>query len=699
MSNPDPPRRRFVPVPIETTFQSYRKNVYDYASHHRMGPNPELTPEPSPRSPPPQFPLEVRDNEESESSSSSRERRRFAPQLIETSRRSRRVGDPGPATRPADKTDITPYTNHIYSAKSKLNRRQHGHAGGEDELQRPFPPTRRETEEEGVQEYLLELAAKEVARQIEEAALAAFPNSRPREGGVAHFYFRDSSSDSENSPEASPPDEEAGQHRLRRKSSNLGLNWWHKHMQEHASRLEQERGDDEMDVDDEEAAATAAVEDDEAEEQVVEEMEEVEADAGPGPAAAAAAAAADSPIIRSDSDLDKMELPSPPDLMWTTTKPLSPTDDRRESVAELQMALAEANRHAAQAQANLVGSPAQAAPPAQAQGAPGEPHTPVSHHLPGRQEPGPFGRPFAGFRLPPDHDPKLLKLRQGPSPPMLGKDLVFRRCPSPKFTTLEPEDPLEAHMIEDQGRDLPGQAGLWRGYCCRSESTGGCAAAPDLHIPRMIETPSAPSSPDKCCTCDVVDAGVLSEEPVSIFSSSGTASSGLTSSTSGLWGSSPQQQQQQHQHQHQQHQNGAGEPEGGPHGANGLVGLNERLQREKVQAERDEKILQEFGEDFVTQVYNYLSLGYPAMARGFDEELSRISHIGLDELRRDDEKQMAKGHMVEMKLDASAPEEERCPRWVALRVYITEWARQHPDLDNLDPLAWGVRERRGSWAI
>jgi hypothetical protein len=524
----------------------------------------------------------------------------------------------------------------------------------------------------------LELAAKEVARQIEEVALAAFPNSRPREGGVAHFYFRESSSDSDNSPEASPPDEEAGQHRFRRKSSNLGLNWWHKQMQEHASRLEQEKGRDEMDVDNEEALVT--------------EDEENEKDA-------AVAVPSDSPIIRSDSDLDKMELPSPPDLMWTTTKPLSPTDDRRDSVAELQMALAEANRHAAQAQGKPVTSSAQAVPPTHGQGAPGEPHHPVSHHhLAGRQDPSPFGRPFGGFRLPPDQDPKLLKLRQGPSPPMLGKDLVFRRCPSPKFTTLEPEDPFEMHMLEDQSRDLPGQAGLWRGYCCRSESTGGCIVPPDLHNPKMIQTPTAPDFPEKYCTCDVVDAGVLSEEPVSIFSPSGYASSGLASSNSGgLWGGSSHQHQIQHQHQHQN--GGAEAPKDGLHAVNGLSGLNERLQREKVLAERDDKILQEFGGDFVTQVYNYLSLGYPAMARGFDEELSRISHIDLDELRRDDEKQMAKGHLVEMKVNESAPEEERCPRWVALRSYITEWARQHPDLDNLDPLAWGVRERRGSWAI
>lgn len=695
MADTEPPRRRFVPVPIETTFQSYRKNVYDYTSHQRIGPNPELTPEPSPRSPEAQFPPEMHNRE------TSQERRRFAPQLIETSRRVRRVGDPGPATRPTDKTDITPYTNHIYSAKPKATRRQLGPAGDDEpqrSVARPFPPTRRETEEEGVQEYLLDLAAKQVARQIEEVALAAFPNSRPREGGVAHFYFRESSSDSGSSPAASPRDEEAGQYRFRRKSSNLGLNWWHKHMQEHAARLEQDRGDG-MDVDNEEAvvmeedldaaaAAAAAVAASAAGGGAASAASAASplAIAGPGPGAAA-----DSPLIRSDSDLDKMELPSPPDLLWTTTKPMLATDSRRSSVAELQLALAEANRAAAQAQAKLVAPSAQTDPSAQ----PAEPHPP------GRQEPGPFGRPFGGFRHVPDADPKLLKLRQGPSPPMLGKDLVFRRCPSPKFTTLEPEDPFEAHMIEDRGRDVPGQAGLWRGYCCRSESTGGCIVPPDLHNPKLIQTPTDPSFPDKHCSCDAVDSSVISEEPASIFSSSDSASSGLTTSTGGLWGSSSHQPQPHHQHQHHQHQDGAEKHKGADvdMGSSDLNGLGERLQREKAQAERDEKILQEFGEDFVTQVYNYLSLGYPAMARGFDEELSRISHIGIDELRRDDEKQMAKGHMVEMKLDVHAPEEERCPRWAALRAYITEWARQHPDLDNLDPLAWGVRERRGSWAI
>ncbi|EQL01336.1 hypothetical protein OCS_02944 [Ophiocordyceps sinensis CO18] len=86
------------------------------------------------------------------------------------------------------------------------------------------------------------------------------------------------------------------------------------------------------------------------------------------------------------------------------------------------------------------------------------------------------------------------------------------------------------------------------------------------------------------------------------------------------------------------------------------------------------------------------------MARSFDDELSKISRVTTEELGRDDDRQMAKGHMLEMRLD-DTPEDGRCPRWRALKVYILQWARSHPDLDSLDPLAWGVRERRGSWAI
>lgn len=118
-------------------------------------------------------------------------------------------------------------------------------------------------------------------------------------------------------------------------------------------------------------------------------------------------------------------------------------------------------------------------------------------------------------------------------------------------------------------------------------------------------------------------------------------------------------------------------------------GMTSCLPRRKLDAE--------FNDGFVTQIYNYLSLGYPCVARYYDHELSKISGIALEELRRDDLCADARGYVV-------APSDSMavgCVRWKALRLYIHEWARQQPNMveDELGLEAWGVPERRGSWAI
>lgn len=540
MAQSEQPKRRFAPVPIETTFQSVRKS-----NNRPPGPNPELTPEPSPRSTSP--PREHK------------QKRKFAPQLIESSRRSRRVGDAGPATRPTDKTDITPYTKNIYTAKH-VSRRPWDD-GADEELRRPMPPTRRETEDEGVKEYLLELAAKEAQRLIHEEALAAFPNSHAREGGVAHFYFQESS-DSDELAEETPGDDT--QQRLRRKSSNLGINWWHKHMQEHVQQAKDD--EDAMDVD----------------------------------------------VEPTDSELDKMDLSAPPDPLWTTSK-------RAE----------EEQKPSTKPQSDVQGpiktdfaAPSAAIKPAGS----------------------PFGTPFGGLLT--KADPKEKK-KKGVSPPMLGDDLVFRTCPSPKHTKLETDHPFVEKGRPNKHQDLEGGGGLWRGYCYRSESDEAYIVPAQLRPAPMISTPLPPQTPGGPMATDY-----FSSEPSPV----------------------------------------------GKSGLHALQGLEERLRRAQARAEKYEKIAKDFTDDFVTQVYNYLSLGYPAMARGFDDELSRISRIDIEELRSDDDKPLAKGYMLELKLQDSRAG-QKCPRWRALREYITEWGMQHPDLDNLDPMAWGVRERRGSWGI
>jgi hypothetical protein len=128
--------------------------------------------------------------------------------------------------------------------------------------------------------------------------------------------------------------------------------------------------------------------------------------------------------------------------------------------------------------------------------------------------------------------------------------------------------------------------------------------------------------------------------------------------------------------------------------------------------ELDEVMEKEYPDSFVTQVYNYLSLGYPTIARAFDEELSKISHTPVSVLRRDDDiaKKMPRGYIrlgedFEGRDDGTNQELEEggCERWLALKKYIREWARQEKNMvrtGSTQGLAgnWGTGARRGSWA-
>lgn len=161
--------------------------------------------------------------------------------------------------------------------------------------------------------------------------------------------------------------------------------------------------------------------------------------------------------------------------------------------------------------------------------------------------------------------------------------------------------------------------------------------------------------------------------------------------------------------------------------------LNQRLELEA-------RLDTEFNDTFITQVYNYLSLGYPALAWKFDEELSRVTRVPVDELRMDDNLAGPHGHIrleddeVDIFVKARGQEETKagdavqskrtakyqakeegvveetmCRRWRALRKYVREWGRQM--LKNDDDKApvdihevWGsmpgsMMPRRGSWGI
>ncbi|KAL4911914.1 hypothetical protein BDW62DRAFT_38280 [Aspergillus aurantiobrunneus] len=109
---------------------------------------------------------------------------------------------------------------------------------------------------------------------------------------------------------------------------------------------------------------------------------------------------------------------------------------------------------------------------------------------------------------------------------------------------------------------------------------------------------------------------------------------------------------------------------------------------------------QEFNDAFVTQIYDYLSLGYPSVGRYYDYELSKVSGLPVAALREDDLNMDAKGH-VGVHITNTGAANVVCMRWTALRLYIKEWARQHPQMLEAGHHheTWGVRERKGSWAV
>ena len=114
----------------------------------------------------------------------------------------------------------------------------------------------------------------------------------------------------------------------------------------------------------------------------------------------------------------------------------------------------------------------------------------------------------------------------------------------------------------------------------------------------------------------------------------------------------------------------------------------------------ERQIEEDFPDRVITQIYNYLSLGYPSLAWAFDEELAKISRIAIDELRKDDEQMDAKGYVGVP--EGNGYEEVdvvggKCRRWEALRLYVREWARQAPGFV-AEGMLGGRPDRRGGGA-
>ncbi|KAI9843235.1 MAG: hypothetical protein M1837_006524 [Sclerophora amabilis] len=237
----------------------------------------------------------------------------------------------------------------------------------------------------------------------------------------------------------------------------------------------------------------------------------------------------------------------------------------------------------------------------------------------------------------------LQSMRNAASPPMLGQDLNFRMSRSPQATKLD----VEQHpCTSSEGLErCPNGGGLWMGFCFAKD---GVSSAPHP-TPTGLQTPRLEkANPFESMNCDENQDEVGSQVL--------------------------------------------------------MTGQEAQLSSSSLSSSFYEDLDKEFPDAFVTQVYNYLSLGYPSLARKFDDELSKISRIPVDQLHGDDHRGDATGFVgleESNGAQADAGNDRKCGRWQALRLYIREWARQHPEMtnDGLGFDAWGVRARRGSWAL
>ncbi|PYH74034.1 uncharacterized protein BO88DRAFT_441113 [Aspergillus vadensis CBS 113365] len=251
----------------------------------------------------------------------------------------------------------------------------------------------------------------------------------------------------------------------------------------------------------------------------------------------------------------------------------------------------------------------------------------------------------------------LTQIKPGISPPMLGEDLVFPQSVSPEATICESSN-VEHYVTQDKQYH---NAGLW--YADRhlfDDSDGGglwmgtCKSNKRLSHLEDSQSSSPRSSGDagEYPQCSTQTSHIKGYENRSLLDSS----------------RDPESLDSRHTRQHAS----------------------------------DQDLDHELTDSFVTQIYNYLSLGYPCVARYYDHELSIISGISVADLRRDDLKTDAKGYVSVMDEGPTDRKVEKglCMRWMALRLYIQEWARKRPKMaDDGIHGAWGVCERKGSWAI
>lgn len=260
-------------------------------------------------------------------------------------------------------------------------------------------------------------------------------------------------------------------------------------------------------------------------------------------------------------------------------------------------------------------------------------------------------------------DVEMEKMRNAASPPMAGENLRFPMCHSPRQTRLDVTQ-YPSGQLPQGSVDSRKHSGLWT----PGNSVSKQGSAHGLWMGTSTKPIDAAHETSVAVQTGLLTPAVEREDPFTTLSSS--------CSKPQLPPSPPSSQ------------------------SDSKVSCLDAI------LSQEQQIALEFHDAFVTQVYNYLSLGYPSLARRFDAELSKISKVPIDELRQDDGHVNAKGYIGAPECSgtqvAAGKEETVCARWRALRKYVREWARQQGHMSKREEGAggeWGQRARRGSWAI
>ena len=272
-------------------------------------------------------------------------------------------------------------------------------------------------------------------------------------------------------------------------------------------------------------------------------------------------------------------------------------------------------------------------------------------------------------------DEELKKMRNAAKPPMLGGDLWFPQSLSPKMTRCDVDQIPRPRTNDDHDyEEVEGDPMLWQTNSNVSAHSGGGLWAGLCQKPEHETRPPTPLRSG--LQTPAVEAGNPFESPRPRTPGTKTPSRRHRPNFSGshflpltpprdLLGDDPF-----------------------------TASIDKKLNFER-------SFDDQFPPQVITQIYNYISLGYPVLAHQFDEELSKISRIPVHDLRKDDEHTDAKGHVsvpegVSVEEDVAAG---RCKRWEALRLYCKEWYRQSPQMIEKRPEEWGSnnRLRRGSW--